>query len=197
MPRKGAVPAREILPDTKYGDVIVHKLINKVMKDGKKSVAEWIVYTALESAAKEVNMEPVELLHKVVEKLKPEFEVRPRRVGGATYQVPVEGGQVLAKPGTVKPHKKFRAQVYVLSKEEGGRHTPFFVNYRPQFYFRTADVTGTVVKLPEGQEMVMPGDNVEIEVELVKPVAMEEGLRFAIREGGRTVGAGVVTKIIE
>ena len=109
----------------------------------------------------------------------------------------VERGQVLAKPGTVKPHKKFRAQVYVLSKEEGGRHTPFFVNYRPQFYFRTADVTGTVVKLPEGQEMVMPGDNVEIEVELVKPVAMEEGLRFAIREGGRTVGAGVVTKIIE
>ena len=109
----------------------------------------------------------------------------------------VERGQVLAKPGSVKPHRRFRAQVYVLTKEEGGRHTPFFVNYRPQFYFRTADVTGVVVKLPEGQEMVMPGDNVELEVELIKPVAMEEGLRFAIREGGRTVGAGVVTKILD
>jgi elongation factor Tu len=109
----------------------------------------------------------------------------------------VERGQVLAKPGSVKPHRRFRAQVYILTKEEGGRHSPFFVNYRPQFYFRTADVTGVVVKLPEGQEMVMPGDNVELEVELIKPIAMEEGLRFAIREGGKTVGAGVVTKILD
>jgi len=108
----------------------------------------------------------------------------------------VERGQVLAKPGSIKPHTKFKAEVYVLKKEEGGRHTPFFSGYRPQFYFRTTDVTG-VVKLPEGVEMVMPGDNVELEVELIKPVALEEGLRFAIREGGRTVGAGVVTKIIE
>jgi len=108
----------------------------------------------------------------------------------------VERGQVLAKPGSIKPYMKFKAEVYVLKKEEGGRHTPFFNGYRPQFYFRTTDVTG-VVKLPEGVEMVMPGDNVEIEVELIKPVALEEGLRFAIREGGRTVGAGVVTKIIE
>jgi elongation factor Tu len=108
----------------------------------------------------------------------------------------VERGQVLAKPGSIKPHTKFKAEVYVLKKEEGGRHTPFFNGYRPQFYFRTTDVTG-VVKLPEGVEMVMPGDNVELEVELIKPVALEEGLRFAIREGGRTVGAGVVTKIIE
>ncbi|MCX7739311.1 MAG: elongation factor Tu, partial [Hydrogenothermaceae bacterium] len=109
----------------------------------------------------------------------------------------VERGQVLAKPGTITPHKKFRAQVYVLSKEEGGRHTPFFLGYRPQFYIRTADITGTVTALPEGQEMVMPGDNVELEVELMVPVAMEEQMRFAIREGGRTVGAGVVTKILD
>ena len=107
----------------------------------------------------------------------------------------IERGQVLAKPGSIKPHKKFKAEVYVLSKEEGGRHTPFFANYRPQFYFRTTDVTGTI-KLPEGVEMVMPGDNVQMDVELITPIACEEGLRFAIREGGRTVGAGVVTSVI-
>jgi elongation factor Tu len=108
----------------------------------------------------------------------------------------VERGQVLAKPGSITPHKKFRAEAYILTKEEGGRHTPFFANYRPQFYFRTTDVTG-VVTLPEGTEMVMPGDNVSFEVELITPIAMEEKLRFAIREGGRTVGAGVVAGIIE
>jgi elongation factor Tu len=108
----------------------------------------------------------------------------------------IERGQVLAKPGSIKPHNRFKAEVYVLSKEEGGRHTPFFANYRPQFYFRTTDVTGTI-KLPEGVEMVMPGDNVQMQVELITPVACEEGLRFAIREGGRTVGAGVVTGIVE
>ena len=108
----------------------------------------------------------------------------------------VERGQVLAAPGTIHPHKKFKGQVYILKKEEGGRHTPFFNGYRPQFYFRTTDVTG-VAHLPAGTEMVMPGDNVEMEVELIMPVAMDEQLRFAIREGGRTVGSGVVTKIIE
>ncbi|TGY87037.1 elongation factor Tu, partial [Marinicauda algicola] len=108
----------------------------------------------------------------------------------------VERGQVLAKPGSITPHKKFEAEAYILTKEEGGRHTPFFSNYRPQFYFRTTDVTG-VVTLKEGTEMVMPGDNVEINVELITPIAMEEKLRFAIREGGRTVGAGVVSKILE
>ena len=108
----------------------------------------------------------------------------------------VERGQVLAKPGSVKPHKKFMAEAYILTKEEGGRHTPFFNNYRPQFYFRTTDVTG-VVTLKEGTEMVMPGDNAEFAVELIQPIAMEEKVRFAIREGGRTVGAGVVTKIVE
>jgi elongation factor Tu len=108
----------------------------------------------------------------------------------------IERGQVLAKPGSIKPHTKFKAEVYVLSKEEGGRHTPFFNGYRPQFYFRTTDVTGSV-KLPEGMEMIMPGDNVTIDVEMIQPIAMDEGLRFAIREGGRTVGAGVVTAISE
>jgi len=108
----------------------------------------------------------------------------------------VQRGQVLAKPGSVNPHTKFKAQVYVLSKEEGGRHTPFFNGYQPQFYFRTTDVTG-VIKLPEGTEMVMPGDNVEMEVELIAPIAVEDGTRFAIREGGRTVGAGAVTEVIE
>ena len=108
----------------------------------------------------------------------------------------VERGQVLAKPGSITPHTKFKAEAYILTKEEGGRHTPFFTNYRPQFYFRTTDVTG-VVQLPEGTEMVMPGDNVAMEVELIAPIAMDEGLRFAIREGGRTVGAGVVASIIE
>jgi elongation factor Tu len=108
----------------------------------------------------------------------------------------VERGQVIAKPGTVKPHRKFKGEIYVLSKEEGGRHTPFFSNYRPQFYFRTTDVTGSI-KLPEGVEMVMPGDNVNLEVELITPIAMEQTMRFAIREGGRTVGAGRVSEILD
>jgi elongation factor Tu len=113
-----------------------------------------------------------------------------------TKREEVERGQVLAKPGSIKPHRKFKCEVYVLTKEEGGRHTPFFSNYRPQFYFRTTDVTGTI-KLPQGTEMVMPGDNISMEVELITPVAMEKELRFAIREGGRTVGAGVVAEIVE
>ena len=113
-----------------------------------------------------------------------------------TKREEVERGQVLAKPGSIKPHTKFKAEAYVLKKEEGGRHTPFFSNYRPQFYFRTTDVTGTI-KLPEGTEMVMPGDNVTLEVELLAPIAMDNNLRFAIREGGRTVGSGVVSEIIE
>ncbi len=113
-----------------------------------------------------------------------------------TKREDVERGQVLAKPNTIKPHKNFKAESYILTKEEGGRHTPFFTNYRPQFYFRTTDVTG-IVSLPEGVEMVMPGDNVSMDVELIQPIAMDEGLRFAIREGGRTVGAGVVAQIVD
>ena len=108
----------------------------------------------------------------------------------------VERGQVLARPGTITPHTRFKAETYVLTKDEGGRHTPFFTNYRPQFFFRTTDVTGHV-QLPEGIEMVMPGDNVTMDVELISPIAMDEGLRFAIREGGRTVGAGVVAEIVD
>ena len=113
-----------------------------------------------------------------------------------TKREEVERGQVLCKPGSIKPHTKFEAEVYVLGKDEGGRHTPFFKGYRPQFYFRTTDITGAC-ELPEGTEMVMPGDNVQMTVTLINPIAMDEGLRFAIREGGRTVGAGVVAKIIE
>ena len=113
-----------------------------------------------------------------------------------TKREEVQRGQVLAKPGSIKPHTKFSAEIYVLSKDEGGRHTPFFNGYRPQFYFRTTDVTGSI-ELPAGTEMVMPGDNVSIKVSLIQPIAMDEGLRFAIREGGRTVGAGVVAKIEE
>ena len=113
-----------------------------------------------------------------------------------TKREDVERGQVLAKPGSITPHTKFDAEVYVLSKDEGGRHTPFFNGYRPQFYFRTTDVTGSV-ELPKGTEMVMPGDNTQMVVTLIQPIAMEEGLRFAIREGGRTVGAGVVAKVLE
>ncbi len=108
----------------------------------------------------------------------------------------IERGQVMAKPGSIKPHTKFEAQVYVLKKEEGGRHTPFFKGYRPQFYFRTTDVTGDI-SLPEGVEMVMPGDDINMKVELITPIAIEEGLRFAIREGGRTVGSGVVVSIMD
>ena len=113
-----------------------------------------------------------------------------------TKREEIERGQVLAAPGSITPHTKFKAEAYILTKEEGGRHTPFFSNYRPQFYFRTTDVTG-IVQLPQGTEMVMPGDNVTIDVSLIVPIAMEEKLRFAIREGGRTVGAGVVASIIE
>ena len=112
-----------------------------------------------------------------------------------TKKEDVERGMVLAKPGTIKPHTKFKAEVYVLTKDEGGRHTPFFTNYRPQFYFRTSDVTGTL-NLPAGVEMVMPGDNVSVEIELQKTVAMDKGLKFAIREGGRTIGSGIVVEVV-
>src|SRR5207247_4876798 len=117
-------------------------------------------------------------------------------VGGGVEKEGIERGMVLAKPGSIKPHTKFKAEVYVLTKEEGGRHTPFFTGYRPQFYFRTTDVTGDV-KLPDGVEMVMPGDNITMEIALITPVALEEGLRFAMRDGGRTVGAGAVAKVME
>jgi elongation factor Tu len=136
----------------------------------------------------------IEMFRKLLDKAEPGDNVGVLLRG--TKKDEVERGMVLAKPGSITPHKHFKAEVYVLSKDEGGRHTPFFTNYRPQFYFRTTDVTGTVT-LPEGVEMVMPGDNVSVEVNVIAPVAMEKGQRFAIREGGRTIGAGRVTEVIE
>jgi elongation factor Tu len=159
---------------------------------GKVKVGEEVEIVGLQEKAKKTVVTGIEMFRKLLDE-----GLAGDNIGVLLRGVErndIERGQVLAKPGSIKPHKKFKAEVYVLSKEEGGRHTPFFANYRPQFYFRTTDVTGTI-KLPEGVEMVMPGDNVQMDVELITPIACEEGLRFAIREGGRTVGAGVVTSI--
>ncbi|MBQ6021026.1 MAG: elongation factor Tu, partial [Clostridia bacterium] len=136
----------------------------------------------------------VEMFHKILDYAEAGDNIGALLRG--VQRTEIERGQVLAKPGSIHPHTKFKGQVYVLTKEEGGRHTPFFNNYRPQFYFRTTDVTGTIT-LPEGTEMCMPGDNVIMNVELITPIAIEKELRFAIREGGRTVGSGVVTEIVE
>ena len=160
----------------------------------RKSGARIEVLLLEPSEAGSVNAESVGLHNGV---LATKWTAKVRRLKRLVDKEELDRGMVLCKPGTVTPHTKFTAQVYVLSKDEGGRHTPFFNGYRPQFYFRTTDVTG-VLNLPAGTEMVMPGDNIdEIDVALDKPIAMEEGLRFAVREGGRTVGAGIVTKIVE
>ncbi len=161
---------------------------------GKVKVGEEIEIVGLQEKARKSVVTGIEMFRKLLDE-----GIAGDNIGvllRGIERTDIERGQVLAKPGSIKPHKKFKAEVYVLSKEEGGRHTPFFANYRPQFYFRTTDVTGTI-QLPEGVEMVMPGDNVQMAVELITPIACEEGLRFAIREGGRTVGAGVVTGITE
>ncbi|AEJ38523.1 translation elongation factor 1A (EF-1A/EF-Tu) [Sulfobacillus acidophilus TPY] len=161
---------------------------------GQIKVGEEVEIVGLTDTAKKTVVTGVEMFRKTLD-----VAVAGDNIGCLLRGVDkeeVERGQVLAKPGSIKPHTKYSAEVYVLTKEEGGRHTPFFNGYRPQFYFRTTDVTG-VVQLPEGVEMVMPGDNIRMDVELIAPIAMEEGLRFAIREGGRTVGAGVVTAIKE
>ena len=182
------MPIEDIFSISGRGTVVTGKVERGTLKPGEE-----VEIVGLRPTIKTVATS-IEMFRKILDEALPgdNVGVLLRGVG----KDDVERGQVLAKPGSIKPHTKFKAEVYVLKKEEGGRHTPFFNGYRPQFYFRTTDVTG-VVKLPEGVEMVMPGDNVELEVELIKPVALEEGLRFAIREGGRTVGAGVVTKIIE
>jgi elongation factor Tu len=182
------MPIEDVFSISGRGTVVTGKVERGVLRPGEE-----VEIVGLRPTIKTVATS-VEMFRKILDEALPgdNIGVLLRGVG----KDDVERGQVLAKPGSIKPHTKFKAEVYVLKKEEGGRHTPFFNGYRPQFYFRTTDVTG-VVKLPEGVEMVMPGDNVELEVELIKPVALEEGLRFAIREGGRTVGAGVVTKIIE
>ncbi len=161
---------------------------------GQVKVGEEVEIVGLQEATRKTVVTGIEMFRKLLD-----IGIAGDNVGVLLRGIErndIERGQVLAKPGSIKPHMKFQAEVYVLSKEEGGRHTPFFANYRPQFYFRTTDVTGTI-KLPEGVEMVMPGDNIKMDVELITPVACEPGLRFAIREGGRTVGAGVVTAVSE
>ena len=160
---------------------------------GKIKVGEEVEIVGIKATAKSV-VTGVEMFRKLLDEGMAGDNIGCLLRG--TKREDIERGQVLAKPGSITPHTKFQAEAYVLTKEEGGRHTPFFKGYRPQFYFRTTDVTG-VCELPEGTEMVMPGDNIQIKVELIMPIAMDEGLRFAIREGGRTVGAGVVTKIFE
>ena len=160
---------------------------------GKVKVGEEIEIVGLRDTQKKI-VTGIEMFRKLLDEARAGDNVGVLLRGLKKEEV--ERGQVIAKPGSITPHKKFKAEVYVLSKEEGGRHTPFFTNYRPQFYFRTTDVTGTV-KLPDGVEMVMPGDNISIEVELITPIAMEKTIRFAIREGGKTVGAGRVGDILD
>ncbi|MDN5346946.1 MAG: elongation factor Tu [Clostridia bacterium] len=183
------MPIEDVFTITGRGTVVTGRV-----ERGKIKVGDEVEIIGLRDSVKKTVATGVEMFRKVLDE-----GVAGDNIGVLLRGIErkeVERGMVLAKPGSIKPHTKFSAEVYVLTKEEGGRHTPFFNGYRPQFYFRTTDVTG-VVKLPEGVEMVMPGDNVRMNIELITPIAIEEGLRFAIREGGRTVGAGVVTSIAE
>ena len=183
------MPVEDVFTITGRGTVATGRV-----ERGMAKVGEEVEIIGLTEERKKTVITGLEMFRKVLD-----FAEAGDNVGAllrGIQRTEIERGQVLAKPGTIHPHTKFRGQVYVLTKDEGGRHTPFFNNYRPQFYFRTTDVTG-VINLPEGTEMCMPGDNVEMDVELITPIAIEEGLRFAIREGGRTVGSGVVIKINE
>ena len=183
------MPVEDVFTITGRGTVATGRVERGVLK-----MSEEVEIVGLMDAPKKTVVTGIEMFRKLLD-----FAEAGDNIGcllRGINKTDIERGQVLAKPGTIHPHTKFHGQVYVLTKEEGGRHTPFFNNYRPQFYFRTTDVTG-VITLPEGTEMCMPGDNVEMDVELITPIAIEEGLRFAIREGGRTVGSGVVTKINE
>src|SRR3984893_18712121 len=183
------MPVEDVFTITGRGTVATGRI-----ERGKVKVGDEIEIVGLQEKARKTVVTGIEMFRKLLDE-----GIAGDNVGVLLRGIErddIERGQVLAKPGSIKPHKKFETEVYVLSKEEGGRHTPFFSNYRPQFYFRTTDVTGSI-SLPDGVEMVMPGDNVRMNVELITPIACEEGLRFAIREGGRTVGAGVVTKVIE
>jgi elongation factor Tu len=182
------MPIEDVFSISGRGTVVTGRIERGVVK-----VGEEVEIVGLKATSKTV-VTGVEMFRKLLDQGEAGDNVGCLLRGVAREDV--ERGQVLAKPGSITPHTKFKAEAYILTKEEGGRHTPFFTNYRPQFYFRTTDVTGTVA-LPEGTEMVMPGDNVAMEVTLIQPIAMDEGLRFAIREGGRTVGAGVVASIIE
>jgi elongation factor Tu len=183
------MPIEDVFTITGRGTVVTGRV-----EQGELKLGDEVEIVGIEPKTSKTVVTGVEMFRKMLD------EARAGDNAGillrGTKKDDVQRGQVLAKPGSITPHTKFTAQVYILSKDEGGRHTPFFNNYRPQFYFRTTDVTGSV-QLPGGTEMVMPGDNTEMEVELIQPIAMDEGLRFAIREGGRTVGAGRVTKIIE
>jgi len=183
------MPIEDVFTITGRGTVVTGRV-----ERGRIKVGEEVEIVGLRPEIKKTVVTGLEMFRKTLDEA-----VAGDNVGALLRGIDrdeVERGMALAKPGTIKPHKKFKAEVYVLTKEEGGRHTPFFNGYRPQFYFRTTDVTGTIT-LPEGVEMVMPGDNVNMVVELITPIAIEEGLRFAIREGGRTIGAGVVTEILE
>ncbi len=183
------MPVEDVFTITGRGTVATGRVERGVLK-----MSEEVEIVGLMDAPKKTVVTGIEMFRKLLD-----FAEAGDNIGcllRGINKTDIERGQVLAKPGSIHPHTKFHGQVYVLTKEEGGRHTPFFNNYRPQFYFRTTDVTG-VITLPEGTEMCMPGDNVEMDVELITPIAIEEGLRFAIREGGRTVGSGVVTKVNE
>jgi elongation factor Tu len=183
------MPVEDVFSITGRGTVATGRVERGVVK-----VGDQVQIIGLTEEPKQTTVTGVEMFRKLLDQAQAGDNIGALLRGVDRSEI--ERGQVLAKPGSVKPHTQFTAQIYVLSKEEGGRHTPFFSNYRPQFYFRTTDVTG-IIKLPEGTEMVMPGDNIEITVELISPIAMEEGTRFAIREGGRTVGAGAVATIIK
>jgi elongation factor Tu len=187
MDRPFLMPVEDVFSISGRGTVVTGRVERGIIK-----VGEEVEIIGLKATVKTV-VTGVEMFRKLLDSGQAGDNIGALLRG--TKREDVERGQVLAAPGSITPHTKFKAEAYVLTKEEGGRHTPFFTNYRPQFYFRTTDVTG-VVQLPEGVEMVMPGDNVTMDVELIAPIAMDEGLRFAIREGGRTVGAGVVAKIV-
>ena len=183
------MPVEDVFSITGRGTVATGRV-----ERGQLKVSEEVEIVGLSEESRKVVVTGIEMFRKLLDYAEAGDNIGVLLRG--VQRTEIERGQVLAKPGTINPHKKFKAQVYVLTKDEGGRHTPFFNNYRPQFYFRTTDVTG-LITLPEGTEMCMPGDNVTMEVELINAIAIEEGLRFAIREGGRTVGSGVVSAIIE
>jgi elongation factor Tu len=183
------MPVEDVFSITGRGTVATGRV-----ERGQVKVGDVVDITGFTEEPKQTTVTGVEMFRKLLDYAEAGDNIGALLRGVAREDI--QRGQVLAKPGTIKPHTKFKAQVYVLSKEEGGRHTPFFSNYRPQFYFRTTDVTG-IIQLPEGVEMVMPGDNIEMTVELIAPIAIEEGTKFSIREGGRTVGAGVVATIQE
>ena len=182
------MPIEDVFSISGRGTVVTGRIETGVVKVGEEVEIVGIKDT------KKTTVTGVEMFRKLLDRGEAGDNVGALIRGVARDEV--ERGQVLAKPGTITPHTEFTSEIYVLSKDEGGRHTPFFANYRPQFYFRTTDVTGEVI-LPEGTEMVMPGDNVQLQVRLIAPIAMDQGLRFAIREGGRTVGAGVVASIVK